>query len=326
MRRLLIAVSFLITGAIVGGATLAVWAKARFEAPGPSDQRVTVAVPPGASLERVAHKLARKKVIRSPWLFRAGAYVTGTAGELKAGEFAFPPGVSARKALAVIVGGETVTYSITVPEGETSAEVVARLRGHEALAGTISPVPREGSLLPDTYRFERGHTRTRLINRMQQAAEDFLDKVWPKRAGDLPYDTRREAITLASIVEKETAVADERAVIAGVFVNRLREGMRLQSDPTVRYAVTDGERVLDRPLRESDLARDDPYNTYTNAGLPPGPIANPSRAAIRAALNPADTPYRYFVADPDGEGHAFARTLEEHNANVAAWRERDQAD
>ena len=205
------------------------------------------------------------------------------------------------------------------------AQEMYQLREAEALTGKIREIPADGSLLPETYEYSRGHTRARMINRMQAAMDRLLDELWPQRDPNLPVDTRREAVTLASIVEKETGVPDERAVVAGVFVNRLRQGMRLQSDPTVRYALTGGEKTLDRPLTRADLELDDPYNTYTNHGLPPGPIANPGRAAIEAALNPADTDYLYFVADGDG-GHVFAETLEAHNENVAEYRAQQGSD
>jgi len=229
-----------------------------------------------------------------------------------------------QQALRIVVSGQTVTRTLTIPEGLTSREIVARLRQAPGLTGEIAEVPDEGDLLPETYHYERGDSRSELMARMREAMDRTLDALWPERAEDLPFDSRLEAVTLASIVEKETAVPDERALVAGVFVNRLARGMRLQSDPTVRYALTEGEAELGRPLTRADWRIDHPYNTYQNAGLPPGPIANPGRDALEAALNPADTDYLYFVADGSG-GHAFAKTLREHNRNVAEWRKvRDQ--
>ncbi|SDF60280.1 UPF0755 protein [Limimonas halophila] len=324
MRRLLVLLSFFATGIVVAGATGLIWGTKQFESPGPLEARTTVEIPHGAGLSTVARKLKAAGVIEHELVFSLGARLTDRAGALKAGEYAFPPAVSPDKALARIVAGRTVTYSLTIPEGLTSAQVVERVREAEALSGAIREIPAEGTLLPETYTYSRGHTRARMINRMQASMDRLLAKLWPERATDLPIHSKREAVTLASIVEKETAVPDERAVIAGVFINRLRKGMRLQSDPTVRYAVTEGEKTLDRPLTQADLDRDDPYNTYTRKGLPPGPIANPGRAAIKAALNPADTEYLYFVASGNG-GHAFAKTLEAHNENVAEYRERQRS-
>jgi UPF0755 protein len=267
----------------------------------------------------VANQLAEEGVIRSPLLFRAGARVTGQATQLKAGEYAFPAGVSPKRALAIVVSGKTVARALTIPEGLTSHEVVARIREAPALTGEIAEVPDEGELLPETYHYQRGDSRSELLQRMRASMDRVVAELWPERAQDLPYDSKQAAVTLASIVEKETAVPDERALVAGVFVNRLERGMRLQSDPTVSYALTEGEEDLGRALTRADWKVEHPYNTYRISGLPPGPIANPGRAALEAALNPAETEYLYFVADGSG-GHAFAKTLREHNRNVAEWR------
>ena len=209
---------------------------------------------------------------------------------------------------------------VAVAEGTTAWQVVEGLKQAPFLEGTTGPMPPEGTLAPDTYEVGRGANRRELLDRMRAAQDAILAAAWEARPFGLPYQTREEALTMASIVEKETGVPEERTTVAAVFVNRLREGMRLQTDPTVIYGVTNGREVLDRGLRRSELDRRTPYNTYLIAGLPPTPIANPGRAAIEAALNPADSDYLYFVADGSG-GHAFARTLEEHNANVARWRE-----
>jgi len=325
VKRLLVLLSFFATGIVVAGATGLIWGTNQFESPGPLENRTTVEVPRGAGLSAVARKLKQAGVIEHELVFSLGARFTGRAGALKAGEYAFPAGVSPDRALERIVAGRTVTYAVTIPEGLTSAQVVERLREAEALSGEIREVPAEGSLLPETYEYSRGHTRARMINRMQAAMDRVLDDLWPRRDPGLPLQTQREAVTLASIVEKETGVPEERDIVAGVFENRLRRGMRLQSDPTVRYAITEGKQELDRPLTRSDLDMDHPYNTYTTQGLPPGPIANPGRAAIEAALDPADTDYLYFVADADG-GHVFAETLEAHNENVADYRARQDSD
>ena len=319
MKRLLIAATFLITIAAVGAGLLYSWGHQRFTGPGPLDERTVVLIERGSGLEAIARQLTEEGVIRSPLLFRVGARVTGQARRLKAGEYEFPAEVSPQQALQIIVSGQTVARSLTIPEGLTSHEVVARIREASALVGDISQVPDEGTLLPETYHYERGDSRADLLQRMRDSMDRTLSELWPERAQDLPYDSKQAAVTLASIVEKETAVPDERALVAGVFVNRLERGMRLQSDPTVRFALTDGEKDLGRALTRADWRVEHPYNTYRISGLPPGPIANPGRAALKAALNPADTEYLYFVADGTG-GHAFAKTLREHNRNVAEWR------
>jgi UPF0755 protein len=319
VKRLLIAATFLITIAAVGAGLLYSWGHQRFTGPGPLDDRKVVLIERGSGLQAIARQLTQEGVIRSPLLFRAGARVTGQATQLKAGEYEFPAEVSPQQALQIVVSGKTVARSLTIPEGLTSHEVVARIREAPALEGKIDHVPDEGTLLPETYHYQRGDSRAELLRRMQDSMDRALAELWPQRADDLPYDTKAAAVTLASIVEKETAVPDERALVAGVFVNRLERGMRLQSDPTVSYALTDGEEELGRALTRADWRVEHPYNTYRISGLPPGPIANPGRAALEAAMNPADTDYLYFVADGTG-GHAFAKTLREHNRNVADWR------
>jgi UPF0755 protein len=304
---------------VVAAAAVIGWGRAEFTGEGPLTERAVVRIHTGAGVQDIAEELHEAGVIARPWLFIAGARLTGAARRLKAGEYAFPARVSLQGALDIIVGGKTVARKITLPEGITSAEAVARLRAAEGLKGLIDEVPPEGSLLPETYHYRWGDRRADLLARMQGAMTTALDELWPTRQPDLPFDTRREAVTLASIVEKETAVAKERPLVAGVFVNRLRKGMRLQSDPTVRYAVSRNGSGPDGRLSRADLRVEDPYNTYTNGGLPPGPIANPGRESLAAVLDPAETAYLYFVADGTG-GHAFAKTLDEHNRNAAEWR------
>ena len=323
MKRLLVGLSFAFTLVVVVAAGLLGWGRAEFTAEGPLAERTLVRIPSGTGVRGIARELQDAGVIARPWLFLAGARVTGQARHLKAGEYAFPAAVSPQEALNIIVAGETVARRITFPEGITSQEAVSRLRKAEALVGLIDEIPPEGSLLPETYEYHWGDKRTALLRRMQTAMDEVLAELWPSRQDNLPFDSKKAAVTLASIVEKETAVAGERPLVAGVFVNRLRRGMRLQSDPTVRYAVTRHGEGLDGRLTQAHLDRDDPYNTYAHDGLPPGPIANPGREAIAAALKPAETDYLYFVADGSG-GHAFAETLAGHNENVAEWhRHRD---
>ena len=307
----------LLAAALAGG--VGYWGWTHFTEPGPLDQETTLVVPQGAGLRAIARTLADGGVIAQPEVFMAAARLTGRHGALRAGEYAFEPGVSQQQVLAKLTVGETVDRFVTIPEGLTSRQVVDLLAEAEGLVGEIEEVPPEGSLLPETYHYERGVSRAEMIRRMQTAMDEALADLWETRAPDLPFDDKQDAVTLASIVEKETGVGAERAKVAGVFVNRLKRGMRLQSDPTVIYSLTEGAGPLDRALTRADWKVDHPYNTYQNAGLPPGPIANPGREALAAALDPAETDALYFVADGAG-GHAFARTLEEHNRNVARWR------
>lgn len=211
-------------------------------------------------------------------------------------------------------------YRIALAEGVTSWQVVEELKALDVLDGDVAELPEEGSLAPDSYEVRAGSKLAAVIAEMQSRQKAILAEAWANRADDLPFDTPEEMLVLASIIEKETGVAEERGKVASVFVNRLNEGMRLQTDPTVIYGITKGQGVLGRGLRQSELRRETPYNTYVINGLPPGPIANPGAAAIRAAVNPEDTDFLFFVADGTG-GHAFARTLAEHNANVAKWRQ-----
>lgn len=306
---------------IVAGLVVAVafvWAQSEFAEPGPLKEQATVEIPRGAGLREVSQLLARRGVIDSDWLFRLGARYSGHAQDLKFGEYAFEPAASMQEVLQKLATGDVVMHFVTVPEGKTSWEVVQILRDHPLLTGDVE-VPDEGSVFPDTYNIQRNQARREVIARMQTAMEEKLAAAWADRQEGLPIETPEEALVLASIVEKETGLAEERPQVAAVFINRLRKGMKLQSDPTVVYGVTGGKGPLGRGLRRSELDRHTPYNTYAIEGLPPGPIANPGLDAIEAVLNPAETEALYFVADGTG-GHAFAETLSEHNANVRRWR------
>jgi UPF0755 protein len=221
--------------------------------------------------------------------------------------------------MQILIDGKSIVYKLTLAEGLTSATIIELVRGHPVLVGDVADIPAEGSLLPETYVFDRGTTRKDLVGRMQDDHTRVLDELWVGRAKDLPFSTKDEAVILASIVEKETGVASERPRVAAVFVNRLRKGMKLQSDPTIIYGLTKGV-PLGRGIRQSELEKPTPYNTYVILGLPPTPIANPGKASLAAVMNPAQTEDLYFVADGTG-GHAFAATLDEHEANVRKWRE-----
>jgi UPF0755 protein len=319
MRRLGIIAAVAVAFVAVAAGGLWVYLQQQFEAPGPLQQEAVVIVPRGAGLVAIADDLAAAGVIADPDIFALGVRLFADARALRAGEYAFAPGSSMKEAAELLASGRTVVHRLTVPEGLTSVEVVALLQAAEPLDGEIATVPPDGALLPETYHFHRGDSREAVLERMRQSMSEALAELWEQRAGNLPLQSQEEALILASIVEKETGVDSERALVAGVFVNRLHKGMPLQSDPTVVYGITEGKAPLGRSLTRQDLAEPTPYNTYQIAGLPPGPIANPGRAALAAAVNPTATEYLYFVAAGDG-GHAFAKTLAEHNSNVAKWR------
>jgi UPF0755 protein len=319
MRRLLKVLAML-TAVIAVGAGAAGFLHYRYTGPGPAATATVVEIAPGAGLRGIAGQLDSAGAITDRYTFILGARLSGAARGLKAGEYSVPAHASMAGIVALLRSGKVVLHRLTVPEGLTSRQIVALVRADPVLSGAADAVPAEGSLLPETYYFPRGTTRAALLARMEKAQGAALDNLWPARAKALPL-TRPEAVVLASIVEKETALPAERPRVARVFLNRLARGMRLESDPTVVYAITDGAGPLGRPLTRADLQVDSPYNTYRTTGLPPGPIANPGLASLRAALHPAETDALYFVADGSG-GHAFARTLAEHHANVARWRAR----
>jgi UPF0755 protein len=311
--------TLLILVVIAGGAAV-VFGKLRFEAPGPLTEDKVVNIPPRAGMVEIADLLQREGVIDEHKLvFVGGVFALKARSELKSGEYLFPKRASVRDVVETLVEGKVVQHLITVPEGLTSEQIVARLLDNLVLAGPIKDVPREGSLLPNSYNVRRGDSREMAIQRMQQAQQALVKEVWERRARDLPLRTPEQLIILASIVEKETGRLEERTRVAAVFVNRLKQKMRLQTDPTVIYGLAPGKGTLGRPLSRADLDRPTPYNTYLIDALPPGPIANPGRASIEAAANPARTKELYFVADGTG-GHAFAENYEQHQRNVARLR------
>jgi UPF0755 protein len=290
----------------------------RWTARAPADApTVTLTVPTGASLPGVARRLEAAHLVPSARLFTLAARALGSAKPIQAGEYALPKGAGWRQLLSLLQSGRVIQHLITIPEGLPSVLVADRLAAEPLLQGPI-PLPPEGRVLPDTYAFQRGEFRTAVLARMTAAMDRTLAHAWAGRARTTPVHTPEQALTLASIIEKETALAAERPFVAGVYANRLRLGMKLDADPTVIYPITQG-RPLGRPIRQSDLHADTGYNTYLKPGLPKGPIANPGRLSILAALHPAPTPALYFVANGHG-GHIFADTLAEQARNVARWR------
>ena len=303
---------------VVGGAV--VIGKGRLEAPGPLQDDKVVVIPPRSGIMDIADLLTREGVIEENRLiFIGGVIALNARSDLKAGEYVFGRHASVRNVVETIVEGKVVQHQITIPEGLTSEQIVARLLDNEILSGTIREVPREGSLLPDGYYFNRGFTCEQMIQRMRQAQDRLLREVWERRSPDLPLKSPDQLIILASIIERETSKPEERTRVAAVFANRLKQKMKLETDPTVIYGLAFGKGSLGRPLTKADIAQPTPYNTYVIHGLPPGPIDNPGRASIEAAANPARTKELFFVADGTG-GHAFAETYEQHQKNVARLR------
>lgn len=297
-----------------------------YKSAGPLAETKTVVIAPGTKTDMMAYQLRDANAITHPFVFMIAARLRqwehGTP--LQAGEYLFPAGVSIEGAITLLQSGKTFQRQVTIPEGLMAVEIVDILNKAEGLTGTIDTIPAEGSLLPETYNYSYGEPRQKIIARMQKSMADTLAAQWDARDPSVPVATPEEAVTLASVVEKETGIAAERPRVAGVFANRLKQGIPLQSDPTTIYAVTEGKYRLDRPLSRKDLAAVSPYNTYVSAGLPPGPIANPGKASLAATLHPEAHEYLYFVADGTG-GHAFSKTLGEHGRNVLKLRAIEKA-
>lgn len=302
----------------VGG--LYIYGKQKLEAPGPLQQDKVVNIPARSGMADIADVLQRAGVIDDNRLIFIGSvFALKARSELKPGEYLFPKGASLREVINTMVEGKVVQHAITIPEGLTSEQIVARLSANDILTGTIREIPPEGSLLPETYKFPRGTPREQVIHRMQQAERRALAEIWERRSPDVAVKTPEQLVTLASIVEKETGKANERSRVAAVFMNRLQKKMRLQSDPTIIYGLVGGKGTLGRPIKRSEIQQPSPYNTYVIDGLPPGPIANPGRASLEATANPARTRDLYFVADGTG-GHVFTDNYEQHQKNVAKLR------
>ncbi|WP_407146602.1 endolytic transglycosylase MltG [Bradyrhizobium sp. ORS 86] len=305
---------------MIGAGATYYYGKQTLEAPGPLQEDKVVNIPARAGKRDIADVLSREGVINvNPWVFIGGVFALKASSDLKPGEYAFQKSASLRDVIATIVEGKVVQHAVTIPEGLTSEQIVARLSDNDIFTGSVREIPREGTLLPETYKFPRGTTRDQVIQRMQQAQKRVLAEIWERRNPDTPLKSPEQLVTLASIVEKETGRADERSRVAAVFVNRLRQRMKLQSDPTIIYGLVGGKGTLGRPIKRSEITQPSPYNTYVIDGLPPGPIANPGRASLEATANPARTRDLFFVADGTG-GHTFTETYDQHAKNVAKLR------
>jgi UPF0755 protein len=307
---------FLVAAVLLAAVLAFAWFGAAWWGSANLDEERAFVVPGGSTLTAVAGKLEDEGIIDSADAFLLRAKILGNSDPIKAGEFLLPAGSSPAKILDTFQHGEVIRRFVTIPEGMPSIMVWERLMAEDLLTGEI-PVPEEGSVLPESYDFERGENRAAVLARMQLAMKNTIAELWPKRASGIAVSTPEEAVILASIVEKETGVPRERRMVAGLYSNRVRQGMPLQADPTIIYPITKGK-PLGRRIRQSEIAAVNDYNTYTMSGLPKGPITNPGRASIEAVLNPARTDALYMVADGTG-GHVFANTLAEHNANVAKW-------
>ena len=296
---------------------------ALLRAPGPLQEAVVVVLPKGTGTSEIGNLLGRAGVIDRPFLWPALVKLSGRQG-LQAGEYEFPAHASAAAVIDMMRRGQVVVHKLTIAEGLTVLQIEDELKEAEGATGRLSGTPAEGTLLPSTYFYSYGQERQDLVARMQRGMTEALDDAWNKRDPSVPLASKAEALVMASIVERETGVAEERPHVAAVFENRLKLHMRLQSDPTVIYVLSGNEGVLDRPLTHADLALASPYNTYASDGLPPGPICNPGKASLQAVLHPLPSDDLYFVADGSG-GHAFAKTLAEHNQNVTKLRKLEQS-
>jgi UPF0755 protein len=316
MRFLLVLVAL---GVIAAG--LVEWAWSAWDAPGPTARagnQTVILIPAHSRTHDIAQMLERSGLVKYGLLFEADAHLKGVSSRFKAGEYAIPSTASMATIAGILAEGKSIQHKFTAAEGLTSEMIWKLVKADPVLVGDAGLAPAEGTLLPETYLFTRGQTRLALLAQMAKAQKDVLAKAWTNRAQDLPFKTPREAIILASIVEKETRLPQERPHVASVFINRLRKGMKLQTDPTIIYDLTRGY-PLGRGIRQSELEAATPYNTYVIAGLPPGPICNPGKDAIAAVLNPQDTQDLYFVATGQG-GHAFSATVEGQARNVASYR------
>ena len=303
---------------LIGGSVLTTYTQ--FVAEGPLETQTETLIEKGKSLRKIAKQLYREGIITSPSIFEIGVRASGQADKIKAGEYSIPRHASPKMVMNILTSGNTYIRRLVVPEGLTSEQVVALMDNAKGLVGDVVRFPKEGTLLPDTYHYSYGDTKEGMIERMKNAMDHTLEELWENRDPKITLKTPREAVIMASIIEKETSRNSERAHIASVFYNRMKQGIRLQSDPTVIYAVTDGHVDKMKRVTYKDLKVQNPYNTYVIYGLPRGPISNPGRASIEATLHPMNTKDVYFVADGTG-GHVFSPTYKEHQKNVENWRQ-----
>jgi UPF0755 protein len=305
---------------MIGAGVSYYYGKQILESAGPLKEDRIVNIPARAGKRDISDVLQKEGVINvNPWIFIGSVYALKASSDLKPGEYLFQKNASLRDVIGTMVEGKVVQHAITIPEGLTSEQIVARLSDNDIFAGSVREIPREGTLLPETYKFPRGATREQVIQRMQQTQKRVLAEIWERRNPDIPIKSPEQLVTLASIVEKETGRADERSRVAAVFTNRLRQKIKLQSDPTIIYGMVGGKGTLGRPIKRSEITQPSPYNTYVIEGLPPGPISNPGRASLEATANPARTRDLFFVADGTG-GHTFTETYDAHQKNVAKLR------
>jgi UPF0755 protein len=321
--------SFLLIAAVASMCAL-IWSEQRMHEPGPLAADKILYIVPGTDVPEIISELEREGIIDSPFALNVALLLEGNRSKVKAGEYLFKQNASLREVMDTLVSGKQILHAVTIPEGLTSQQIVERLQESDILLGDVKDPPKEGSLLPETYKVFRGASRADLVKKMQDDQKKAVDQIWAHRASDIPLHSPYELVTLASIVEKETGKADERPRVASVFMNRLAKRMRLQSDPTIVYGLVGGKGTLGRGITRVELDKPTPYNTYAIDGLPPGPIANPGRAALEAVANPLRTQDLYFVADGTG-GHVFAETLDQHSRNVQRWRQiekdaKDKAD
>ena len=306
--------------AMIGAGAVYYYGRQVLETPGPLADEKVVNIPMRAGKRDIAEVLNKEGVTDvNPWVFIASVFALKASSDLKPGEYAFQKNASLRDVIGTMVEGKVVQHAVTIPEGLTSEQIVGRLSDNDIFTGSVHEIPREGTLLPETYKFPRGTSRDQVIQRMQREQKRVVAEIWERRSPDVPVKTPDQLVTLASIVEKETGKPDERSRVAAVFVNRLKQKIKLQSDPTIIYGLVGGKGTLGRPIKRSEITQPSPYNTYVIDGLPPGPISNPGRASLEAAANPARTRDLYFVADGTG-GHAFTETYDQHQKNVAKLR------
>ncbi|MDG1287673.1 MAG: endolytic transglycosylase MltG [Rickettsiales bacterium] len=320
MRKLIIS---LISFGILAGFAAVFWLLMMYPKQSTLETQVEVTIARGSGGIAIANKLTKMGVIEYPHAFRALAQIQGIAGRFQAGEYVFEAGTTPAGVMDKLSNGDIILRQVTIPEGKTSAEIVEIINQAPELDGSLEGLPKEGSLLPNTYRYTKGETRQSIVDRMQKANQEVIEKLWPARVEGLPFKTKQEALTLASIVEKETGVAHERTHVAGLYINRLHKGMLLQADPTVSYGIHGGQSGV-RSLTYRDLKKPNKYNTYLNVGLPPGPICNPGKQAIAAVLNPAQHDDLYMVATGTG-GHYFAKNNKGHLKNVKKYRKWQKA-